>query len=97
MPVDRSNLGAAKRQFDNLFRQLDPTVSAQASEVAGLPALTIDAVDIPSVAGGQSRFVAFFDGDQEYLLNCQSTPDNRDDIEQACDMALETLTLDGSA
>jgi hypothetical protein len=95
--IDRSDLGAAKRQFDDLFRQIDPTVSSRASEVAGLPALTIDQVEIPSVEGGQSRFVALLDGDQEYLFNCQSTPDHREEIEQACDMALETLTLDDAA
>ena len=50
--IDRSELRAAKRQFDDLFRQIDPTVSAQASKVAGLPALTIDAVD---VAVGRGR------------------------------------------
>jgi hypothetical protein len=31
------------------------------------------------------------------LTNCQSTPDHRDEIEQACDMALETLSLDDAA
>jgi len=94
--IGRSELPAAKRQFDDLFRQIDPTVSSTVSEVAGLPALTIDQVDVPSVEGGQSRIVALLDGDQEYLFNCQSTPDNRDEIEQACDMALDTLTLDAA-
>ena len=95
--VERSDLDAAKQQFEELFRQLDPTVSSRVSEVAGVPALTIDAVDIPSVEDGQSRFVALLDGDQEYLFNCQSTPEHREEIEQACDMALETLTLDDNA
>jgi hypothetical protein len=95
--IDRSNLSAAKPEFADLFREIDPTVSAQTSEVAGLPALSIDAVDVPSVEGGQSRYVAFFDDKQEYLFNCQSTPDNRDEIQGACDLALDTLTLDGAA
>jgi hypothetical protein len=95
--INPSNLGAVKQEFDRLFQQIDPTVDSQASEVAGLLALTIDQIDVPSVDGGQSRYVALFDGDREYLINCQSTPEHREEIEDACDMALDTLTLDEAA
>ena len=48
---------------------------------------------IPSIEDGQSRLVFLFDGELEYQINCQSTPDGRDEVESACDEALETLTL----
>ena len=34
-----------------------------------------------------------FEGDQEYLINCQSTPEGRPEIDAACDLMLETLTV----
>jgi hypothetical protein len=34
-----------------------------------------------------------FDGDQEYQLNCQSTPGERDAVDAACDQAIATLKL----
>ena len=95
--INPSNLGAAKREFDRLFQQVDPNVDSQASKVAGIPALTIDQIDVPSIEDGQSRYVALLDGDQEYLINCQWTPAREEEIEQACDMALDTLTLDEAA
>ena len=97
LAVERSDLGAAKQQFEQLIRQVDPSATAQPTEVAGLPALDVKDVTIPSVPDGQSRLVPFFDGDQEYLINCQSTPEHRDEIEQACDMALDTVTLDDAS
>lgn len=39
---------------------------------------------------GESRLVALFEGDQEYLLNCQSTPDEREQVDEACEQMLET-------
>ena len=92
--IDESNLNLAKREIDRLLGEVAPDASAQPTEVAGLPALTADEVSVPSVEDGESRLTFFFDGDQEYLLNCQSTPDQRATVEEACDLALETLTLD---
>lgn len=91
--IDESNLNLAKREIDQLIQQVAPDASSQPSQIAGLPALTADKVSIPSVEGGESRLTFFFDGDQEYLINCQSTPDHRSEIDEACELALETLTL----
>ena len=92
--IDASNLNLARREIDGLIRQVSPDASSEAAEVAGLPALTADEVTIPSVEGGESSLTFFFDGNQEYLINCQSTPDHRAEIDAACEMALETLTLE---
>ena len=64
--------------------------------MAGLPALTYAEVPVASVEGGQSRLVVVFDGRTEYLINCQSTPEKRSEINEACDLAVETLRREGS-
>ena len=79
---------------------LSPALLALALAFAACGAesdVDIEEVAIPSVPDAQSRFVAFFDGNQEYLFNCQSTPEHREEIEQACDTALDTVKLDGAA
>lgn len=91
--VDESNLDAAKPEFDALLRQVDPKADSVPTKVAGLPALEFDAIAVPSVEGGESRLIGFFDGDQEYLINCQSTTELREEVEAACDRALQTLEL----
>ena len=40
---------------------------------------------------GQSRMAVLFDQATEYLINCQSTPTDRDEIEEGCRKALDTL------
>ena len=92
--VDESNLRLAQREIDGLMAQVDPDASSEPTEVAGLPALLIEKVDVPSIQGGESRLTILFDGDQEYVVNCQSTPEDRAEIEAACETALETLTLE---
>lgn len=91
--VTDSNLDQVKRQLDALLSKYVSGTSTTPTEVAGLPALTADGVPVATVSEGESRFVFFFDGDVEYELNCQSTPAHRDEIEAACDQALETLSL----
>jgi hypothetical protein len=56
-----------------------------------------DEVDINANLGAspdQSAAIGISDDD---LISVQSTPDHRDEIEQACDMAVETLSLDHAA
>jgi hypothetical protein len=91
--VDESNLDQVKQEVDQLFQQVDPSAEAQPGEIAGLPSLSVDAIAVPTPEDGQSRYTVLFEGDQEYLINCQSTPAGRPEIEAACDLALETLTV----
>jgi hypothetical protein len=91
--VDESNLDQAKQEVDQLFQQVDPSAETQPGEIAGLPSLSLDAIAVPTPEDGESRFTVLFDGDQEYLINCQSTPEGRPEIEAACDLVLETLTV----
>jgi hypothetical protein len=90
--IDEQNLTLAQKELDNLIRAISPHAKAQETEVAGLPALRYDDVTIRTVKNGQSRMTFIFDGDREFLINCQSsTADVRDEVDEACDMALETF------
>lgn len=91
--VDESNLAQVKQEADQLFQQVDPSAEAQPGEIAGFPSLSLDAVAVPTPEDGESRYTVLFEGDQEYTINCQSTPAGRPEIEAACDLALETLTV----
>jgi hypothetical protein len=90
--VDESNFDQVKQEFDQLFQQVDPSAEAQPGEIAGLTSLSLDAIAVPIPENGESRYTVLFEGDQEYLINCQSTPEGRPEIEAACDLMLETLT-----
>ena len=90
--VTSDNLDAAKQQFDRLVGQIDHGASGKAGETVGFPSLTYSAVPVASIQDGQSEITFLFDGENEYVINCQSTPDQRDAINSACDEALQTLT-----
>lgn len=60
-------------------------------EVAGLPAIRYDAVELTEPKEGLSRFLILIDGDVQYQLNCQSTPPHRDAINEACDQVFATV------
>jgi hypothetical protein len=90
--LNQGNLGLAKRWLDGQIQQLDPDASGEEGEIAGYPSLTYDAVTLATPEELESRFIMLFEGDEEYVINCQSTPDGRDEIEQACDLAVDTLT-----
>ena len=91
LEIDEANLGLAKEEFDGLVQQVDPGAAGEEGELAGFPSLTYDAVTLTTPEEGESRITILFEGDQEYVINCQSTPDGREGIEEACDLALETL------
>jgi len=89
--VTEGNLGAAKRQFDALIHRVDPGASGKPGRIAGFPSLTYAAFALKSVPDGESQVTFLFDGRDEYVINCQSTPQERETIQAACDQALSTL------
>jgi hypothetical protein len=92
--VTEQNLPRVKPEVDALVRQFDPQAGpSEITEVAGLPALAAQ-IAVPSLDDGLSDFTFIFDGDQEYLINCQSTPDHREEVDEACAQALETLSFE---
>jgi hypothetical protein len=48
-------------------------------------------IDVAQPAQGQSRLAVLFDGKVEYLVNCRSTPDQRDKIEKGCRTVLDSI------
>ena len=89
--VTADNLDLAKRQFDALVGKVDPGASGKPGKTGGFPSLSYAALPVSTVQDGESTITFLFDGDQEYVINCQSTPDHRDEVNSACDQALQTL------
>ena len=83
--IDESNLHLAKRRDRPAAREGRPGCLGSADRGRGAAGADRSDVSVPSVEDGESRLTFFFDGDQEYLLNCQSTPDQRATVEEACD------------
>lgn len=92
--VDGSNLEVVQAELDRLFQGVaTETPKAKRTEVAGLPALEYDGLEVPTREDATSRFTFIFDGDREYLINCQSTPDAEAEVAEACDLALSTFEV----
>ena len=89
--VTQDDFDAVKKQFDQLISQVQPGASGTAGETGGFPSITYEDVPAPSVQDGTSKITFLFEGDNEYLINCQSTPDRSDEIASACDQVLSTL------
>jgi hypothetical protein len=89
--IDKDNLAKFKREVDDVIGKLaGKPVSGREVEYGGLPGYEY-AISLTKPPSGLSRLVVLFDQATEYLVNCQSTPDKRDQIEDACRKALDTL------
>ncbi len=89
--VDDGNIDAAQKELDGLIAQVDSDATSTVGDTAGLPSVTFDSVSVPQPEGAESKLFAIFDGDKEYMINCQSTEGHRDEVAEGCDQALETL------
>lgn len=91
--VTEDNLARVQREADDLFSQLaGQPVEGEETRVAGLPALEYT-IELQSPEDAETRAIAIFDGDVQYLLNCQSTPESRNRIAAACDLAVQTAEV----
>ncbi len=91
--VNDENIATFAPQVDQLVQQLTGRpVSGQTTRVGGFPAIRYDDVALNTPPQGQSRLVFLFDGAVEYLVNCQSTPEERDAITRGCDRVLTTMS-----
>ena len=89
--VDDENLDQVKAELDGVLSQAArQDLSGTQVEFGGLPGYEY-AFDLDSEPPVQSRFVALFDDGTEYTINCQSTSERREEMEAACQQALDTL------
>ena len=91
--VDESNLELAKRELDGLIGQTDPSApQGTTGETAGFPSLSYEGLTSPADDTEiESSLLVLFEGDQEFVINCQSTEENRETLTEACDRMRETL------
>jgi hypothetical protein len=91
--VTKDNLEEVRPEADELFSGLaGEKVEGKEVEVGSLPALEYE-ITLTEPANAETRATAIFDRQTEYLLNCQSTPEQREAIEAACDTALDTFEV----
>lgn len=89
--ISEQNLKKIKPTIDRIIAQLDPDAgSGERITVGKYPGYQYN-ISLDRVETGKSRYTVFFDDDVEYVINCQSTDENRQAIEQACDMALQSV------
>jgi hypothetical protein len=87
------------RDMTRVIAQLDKLVSEGTGnpisgtlvDVGGFPGVLYDNVEISEPPSGRTRMVFLFEGDDQYSIHCQSTPDRRQQVIAACDQALTTL------
>lgn len=92
-PVTPANVAAVQPEVDGVIEQLaGKPVGGARVDVGGLPGFRYR-VALGAPAGGVSRLYVLFDRTVEYFLNCQSTPESREQLDRACDQALDTLEL----
>ena len=90
--VTIENLGEIAGWFDAAIAQVTGVaVTGTRVDIGGLPGLTYGPVAVPGEPGRQSRFLFLFDGNTEYSINCQWTPDRQTAVNAACDRVLATL------
>ena len=80
-------------ELDGIFSQFaGRPMSGTVTEVGGIPAVSYEEFALPGDPNQRSsRVVVLFDGDVEYQLNCQSTPEGLDQLNEGCDQMLATL------
>jgi hypothetical protein len=90
-PVTAENVLDVKAEVDGVITKLaGKQHSGRLIEYGGLPGYAYN-VRLSAPPKGLSRVYVLFDGDVEYFLNCQSTPDVRYVLDAACQQALATL------
>lgn len=89
--VTKDTIDDVRPEADMLFSQLaGEDVKGKDVEVGGLPALQYE-ITLSDPPDAETKATAIFDGRTQYLLNCQATPEEAAAVEEACDMALDTL------
>ena len=90
--VGEDNVDDAHAELDGVVSELVGTdVTGERADVGGLIAFRYDDFAVTPPVDGESDLTFVFDGDVQYQLNCQSTPTHRDRMDEACELAVDTL------
>jgi hypothetical protein len=90
--VGPGDAGPVKAELDRVLGDLAGTqVSGKRIDVGGLLAFRYEIDKLQEPENGRSTIVAIFEGDTEYFINCQSVPDGREELDDACELAIDTL------
>jgi hypothetical protein len=90
--ITEANIRDAVPEVDQVVSELiSAPARGRVQEVGGYPSVVYDEVAVATPPNGQSRMVFLFDGKRQYFINCQSTPDRRAEVGEACDLAVSTL------
>ncbi len=90
--VAEDNVDDVLTELDGVVSELvDAEVSGQRTTVGGFIAFQYDDLAVEPPADGESDITMIFDGDVQYQINCQSTPNHRSRIDDACQLAIDTL------
>lgn len=91
LEITEDNLDMAKTELDGVIAQIDPEAgSGERVDVGSFPGFEYD-LELQEPAGGRSRYTVIFDGNVEYIINCQATDERREDIAAACETALGSV------
>jgi hypothetical protein len=89
--ITAANVANFKGEVDDVIAKLaGKKVSGHQVEYGGLPGYEY-VIPVAKPAQGESRLAVLFDGATEYLINCQSTPAQRDKVEKGCRTVLDSL------
>lgn len=89
--ITRANVKHYRHEVDGVFGKLaGKPVRGRLVVFGGLPGYEYR-IGLTNPAQGRSRLDVLFLRKSEYLLNCQSTPKRRADIERGCAQMLATL------
>ena len=89
--ITATNLAKFKSEVDKVITSLaGKKVSGHEVTYGNLPGYEY-VISISQPAKGESRLAVLFDRATEYLVNCQSTPAQRDKIEKGCRTVLDSI------
>jgi hypothetical protein len=91
-PVAEEDADALRQQLDKLLGRLTgERVDGKRIDVGGLMAFHYEIEKLETPEDGRSTILALFDRATEYVINCQSVPVGRDELERACEQVIDTL------
>jgi len=92
-PVTNDDLPAMKARFDrDMSKATGVAVNSRPMEAGGFEGYEFEVfpprADLP---GGKVHFVLLLDGQIRYTLECESSPEGRAQVDNACDLMLRSL------